>query len=124
MSNQIFLYLAGFFTFVWGLAHLFPTKAVVENFGDISEDNRHIITMEWITEGVALMFIGTLVAAVTFVGYDHMIAKTVYRLAAGVLMVLAGVSLFTGFKVNFLPYKLCPVIFSVSAILLWLGTYL
>jgi hypothetical protein len=34
---------------------------------------------------------------------------------------LALVSLFTGFKVHFLPFKLCPVIFTVSAALILLG---
>jgi hypothetical protein len=29
MPNQIFLYLGAFFTFAWGVAHLFPTRSVV-----------------------------------------------------------------------------------------------
>ena len=47
MLNQILLYLGAFFTFAWGVAHLFPTnKSVVKGFGDISQDNKRIITME------------------------------------------------------------------------------
>jgi hypothetical protein len=37
------------------------------------------------------------------------------------LLALTLVSLFTGFKINFLPFKLCPLIFSVSLILIVLG---
>ncbi len=124
MINQILLYLGAFFATLWGVAHLFPTKGVVEGFGDISEDNRNIITMEWIVEGVALIFIGVLVAVVTLIDPLNYVSITVYRLSAGVLVILAGVSLFTGFKVNFLPFKLCPVIFALSAVLIWLGVYL
>ena len=46
---------------LWGIAHLFATRAVVKGFGEISKDNKKIITMEWIVEGVSLIFIGTLV---------------------------------------------------------------
>ena len=80
--------------------------------------------MEWIVEGVALIFIGVLVAVVTLIDPLNYVSITVYRLSAGVLVILAGVSLFTGFKVNFLPFKLCPVIFALSAVLIWLGVYL
>jgi hypothetical protein len=39
------------------------------------------------------------------------------------LVVMAIISLFTGFKINFLPYRLCPIIFTGSAILIFLGMY-
>ncbi len=124
MINQIILYLGAIFTALWGVAHLFPTKNVVRDFGDISEDNRNIITMEWIVEGVALMFIGALVAMVTMIDFTNVVSFAVYRLSALGLVVLAVVSLFTGFKVNFFPFKLCPAIFIGSAVLILLGVYL
>jgi hypothetical protein len=118
MNNQIFFYLGAIFTTLWGITHLFPTKNIVKDFGDISEDNRNIITMEWIVEGVALIFIGGLVAIVTMVDPTSVVSVAVYRWSALGLVVLAIVSLFTGFKVNFFPFKLCPLIFGVSAILI------
>ena len=63
--NQILAYIGAGLTTLWGIAHLFPTRNVVADFGDISEDNRHIITMEWIVEGVALIFIGVRNARLT-----------------------------------------------------------
>ena len=36
----------------WGVAHLAPTRAVTASFGDISLDNRRILVMEWMAEGV------------------------------------------------------------------------
>lgn len=122
--STILLYVGSGLTFLWGATHLFPTKNVVAEFGDISEDNRRIITMEWIVEGVALIFIGVLNGIVTFVDPTTEISRVVYKVSAGGLVTLAVVSLFTGFKVSLLPFKLCPLIFSASAILLLMGSWL
>ena len=124
MVNQILAYIGAGFTTLWGIAHLFPTKNVVAGFGDISEDNRNIITMEWIVEGVALIFIGALVATVTVVDSSSPVTRAVYWLAVVGLNVLSVVSLFTGFKVNFIPFKLCPAIFTGASILILLGILL
>jgi len=124
MINLVLLYLGAALTGLWGIAHLFPTRSVVKGFGDISLDNQRIITMEWIVEGVSLIFIGVLVAVVTLIDPASVVSKAVYLVSALALIVLASVSLFTGFKVNFLPFKLCPVIFTVSAVLILLGSIL
>ncbi len=124
MVNQILLYLGACFTCAWGIAHLFATKSVVQGFGEISPDNKRIITMEWIVEGVSLIFIGVFVAAVTMVDYGSAVSKVIYGLCFVELNALSIVSLFTGFRVNFLPFKLCPVIFTGSSILILLGSLL
>lgn len=124
MINQIFLYIGSTLTMIWGIAHLFPTKSVVKNFGDITTDNKRIITMEWIIEGIFLIFIGLLCAGSTFLDHESIISNFVFIVTAVFLFVLAIISLFTGFKVNFLPYKLCPFIFSLSAISIIIGTLL
>ena len=123
MANQAFLYAGSVLLLFWGIAHLFPTKNVVEGFGDISLDSQRIITMEWIIEGVSLIFIGLLVASVTFVDYTSLVSKTVYRISFLMLVALTIISMMTGFKINFVPYKLCPAIFITSAILIILGAY-
>jgi len=121
MNGQVLLYVGAAITLLWGVGHLFPTKSVVKGFGDISTDNKHIITMEWIIEGVALIFIGFIVAGATFIGVDHKVSVFIFFASSSVLIVLAIISLFTGFKVNFLPFKLCPVLFSASAMLIMVG---
>ena len=121
MINLILLYLGAALTALWGIAHLFPTGSVVKGFGDISTDNQRIITMEWIVEGVSLIFIGALIATVTFIDPLTAVSKAVFMLSVIGLFVLATVSLFTGFKVNFLPFKLCPFIFTASALLILIG---
>lgn len=122
--NQIFLYIGSALPLFWGISHLFPTKNVVKDFGDISTDNKHIITMEWIVEGVSLIFTGILCAAITYIDYTTWISQIVFVISATYLFIMAIVSLFTGFKINFLPFRLCPVIFSASAICLILGVIL
>ena len=124
MVNQVLLYLGSAFVLFWGIAHLFPTKSVVKGFGDISVDNRRIITMEWIIEGVSLIFIGALVSSATFIDYTSVISQTIYWISFLMLNALSVISLLTGFRVNFLPFKLCPVIFTTSSILILLGIFI
>lgn len=95
----------------------------MRGFGELSLDNQRIITMEWILEGVALIFIGVLVAIVTAVDATSMVARSVYMISASGLLVFAMVSLFTGFRVKFLPFRLCPFIFTASAVLILFGGF-
>jgi hypothetical protein len=124
MANQILLYLGAFLPLFWGIAHLIPTRSVVAGFGEISLDNRRIITMEWIVEGVSLISLGVIVAVVTSIDYAAAISRAVYWISFAALNALSVVSLFTGFKVSFLPFKLCPAIFTTSSILILLGSYI
>jgi hypothetical protein len=119
--QNILLYLGAGLTAMWGIAHLIPTRNVVAGFGDIGDDNRQIITMEWLVEGVSLIFVGVLVAVVTFIDPGAAVSKAVYIVSTIGLLALALVSLFTGFKVKFLPFKLCPFILTVSALLVITG---
>ncbi len=121
MADQIFLYIGSTLTVIWGIAHLFPTRSVVQDFGDISLDNKRIITMEWIIEGIFLIFIGVLVCAVTMFHPASAVSTVVYVISICGLLVLALVSLFTGFRINFLPFRLCPFIFTASAVLIFIG---
>ena len=122
--NPVLLYIAAGMTCVWGIAHLFATSGVVRGFGDLSEDNRRIITMEWIVEGVALISTAAFVTVATAVEPGSAASSAVHAVAIGTLVVLAAVSLFTGFKVALLPFRLCLVIFGVSAVLIALGAWL
>ena len=119
--DLILLYLGSGLTLIWGVAHLFPTKSVVQGFGEISIDNKRIVTMEWIIEGLALIFIGVLVATVTVIDPSSVVSAAVYLISVIMLLVMAVLSLFTGFKISFLPFKLCPFIFTTSAVLILIG---
>ncbi len=122
MNHSILTYIGAFSVIVWGISHLIPTRAVVRGFGDVSDDNKRIVAMEWITEGVALLFIGFLVAATTYFDGTSALAKVVYASAVVMLNVMSVISLFTGFKNAFIPFKLCPFIFTGSSILIYVGS--
>lgn len=119
--NTLLIYIGAVLPIIWGIAHLFPTKGVVKGFGDISTDNKRILIMEWVNEGATLIFVGILTGIVTYVDAASTVSYFVYALVCLFLLVLSVISLFTGFKVNFLPYKLCPLFFTGSAVLIYLG---
>ena len=60
MMNEVLLYTGAGIITAWGIAHLVPTAAIVNGFGAISADNKKIITMESIAEGLTLIFLGAL----------------------------------------------------------------
>lgn len=122
--NPVLLYIASAITGIWGVAHLLATSGVVAGFGDITTDNRRIVTMEWIVEGVTLISIAAFVAVATIIQPDAPVASAVYIIAIVTLVVLAGISFFTGFKIAFFPFRLCPFIFGISAVLIAWGAWL
>jgi hypothetical protein len=125
MIGDILLYVGAGVITLWGIAHIIPTKAVVNGFGQISQDNRRIITMEWIAEGLTLCFIGLLVLFVTLWGGSQNEASIiVYRTSAAMLVVMAVLTASTGARTSILPIKICPAVKIAVAILFFLGTVL
>jgi lysylphosphatidylglycerol synthetase-like protein (DUF2156 family) len=116
--KKILVYLGGIFSAIWGISHLFPTVNVVGGFGNISPDNVQI------NEGFTLIFVGLLVIIVTLISKgDNKVTKAVYILAFIMLIAMSVLSLFTGFKIDFLPFRLCPVIFTTSGLLILQGAF-
>jgi hypothetical protein len=125
MINSILLYVGAGIITVWGIAHIVPTKSVINGFGQISQDNKRIITMEWIAEGLTLCFIGLLVLLVTvLVGPRNPASNIVYWASAAMLVVMAILTASTGARTSILPIKICPAIKIAVAILFILGTLL
>ena len=116
--NQIGLYISSAMTALWGIAHLLATRGVVANFGDITTDSRRIITMEWIVEGVALISTAAFVAVAAVIQPESDVSSAVFGVAIWTLIALAVVSLFTGFRVSFLPFRLCPLVLGAAAVLI------
>jgi hypothetical protein len=108
---------------LWGIAHLVPTKSVVSGFGTISGDNKKIITMEWIAEGLTLCFIGLLVLLVTlYAGPQNLVSVLVYKVTAWMLVAMAGLTFVTGAKTSIAAIRICPLVKSIVAILFFLGS--
>ena len=125
MVNEVLLYIGSGIIILWGIAHIIPTKSIVGGFGAISEDNKKIITMESIAEGLTLCFIGVLVLLVTLLaGSQSQAAFIVYLACAVMLLVMAILTLLTGARTSILPYKICPVVKTIVAVLFLLGSLL
>lgn len=74
--------------------------------------------MEWVAEGLTLIFIGVLVMATTLVvGPSSPTAELVCYAAASMLIVMAIWSAFTGARTSILPMKACPFVKSIVAII-------
>jgi hypothetical protein len=122
--NEVLLYLGGALTIGWGTAHLYPTQKIVHAFGTITRDNQRILTMEWLAEAFLLIFTGLLVILLTArFGTDNPAAQTVFAIAAGMLLLWATVSALTGGRVDFIMYRLCAPMFTLSAALILTGAF-
>lgn len=125
MINEILLYIGSIIILIWGIGHIIPTKSVVNGFGKISEDSKRILTMEWIAEGLTLIFLGILVLVVTISGgANNDVSIIVFRVTAIMLFAMAGLTSFTGARTSIIPIKICPIVKSVVAILFILGSIL
>jgi hypothetical protein len=125
MISNILLYFGAGVVTLWGIAHIIPIKAVVNGFGQISQDNKRIITMEWIAEGLTLCFIGLLVLFVTiWGGSQNAVSIIVYRTSAAMLVVMAVLTASTGARTSIIAIKICPAVKIAVAILFFLGTVL
>jgi hypothetical protein len=125
MVSDILLYVGAGVITVWGIAHIVPTKSVVSGFGPISQDNKRIITMEWIAEGLTLCFVGLLVLFVTLWGEArNQTSAIVYMASAAMLVIMAALTSVTGARTSIVPIKICPFVKIAVAILFFLGTVL
>ena len=123
MVNSILAYTGSAIIIIWGIAHIIPTRSVVKGFGEISQENRRIITMEWIAEGLTLCFIGVLVLLVAiWGGMQNQTAILTIRACAVMLIVMAVLTLSTGARTSIIPIKICPLVKTVVAILFLMGS--
>jgi hypothetical protein len=71
---------------IWGIVPLISNHNVVGGLGNLSKDNRLVITQEWIAEGILLFFLWILVEVVTVIGkVSSPVVFTEYALTAAML---------------------------------------
>jgi hypothetical protein len=122
--SEILAYVAAASLFAWGVSHLVPTKRVVSGFGLIGFDNRQIITMEWIAESLAFVFVAVLVASTALTGAPADTAALIYRVSAGFLVGIGVLTTLTAARTEVVWFKACPVVMGVSALLLVTASFL
>jgi hypothetical protein len=113
------IYIGSAIIIIWGIAHIMPVSSVVKGFGSISTDNKRIITMEWIAEGLTLIFIGVLVlsAAPQAGGYGEGVARWIVVQSAVMLLIMAVITQLTGARTKILAIKICPWVKTLVAIM-------
>jgi hypothetical protein len=122
MAGDILMYVGGGIITAWGVTHISPTKGVVAGFGDISQDNRRIIAMEWVGEGLTLCFLGLLAVFVTALGgRETPVSLIVYRASAAMLFVMAAWTQLTGARTSILPIKICPFVKTAVGVMWLIG---
>ena len=116
---EVLAYVAAGIVFLWGVSHIIPTKQVVAGFGEISRDNRLIITMEWVAEGLSFMFVAVLIVTVTWSGsVPEAASDLVYWVCIGFLLTIGVWTGMTGARTGVIWFKMCPVVMSVTSALL------
>jgi hypothetical protein len=123
LANPSLLFMGAIGIIAWGLAHLFATKPVITGMGALDRDQERILTMEWISGGFFLCFIGVVVLLAGLLARpgDHSSAA-VCQASAIALMVHTVLSLLSGAQTNLLPLKICPLVTSVAAALIFFGS--
>ncbi|MGO8870161.1 MAG: hypothetical protein ACLQPH_01940 [Acidimicrobiales bacterium] len=114
-----FAYAAAAIVALWGVAHVVPTARVVQGFADSTEDNRRVITQEWIAEGFTMWFIAAVVIGVTAIGGPQQsTSRWVYGASAFMLIAVGVLTSVTGARTGVIWFKICPVVMAVGAVLL------
>lgn len=118
---EVLSYIAAAITGLWGVAHVVPTRQVVAGFSDTTIENRRVLLQEWLAEAVTMWALAALVCVVTAVA-DGTAADWVDRITACALLILAVLTTMTGARTPVIWFRICPVVLSVSAILLLLAS--
>ena len=122
--NEILIYIGSAIIILWGIAHLIPTRAIVKGFGDISADNKKVLTMEIVAEGLTLIFLGVVPLLFTMSDGENVTVNRIIFACAMMLLVMALLTLFTGARTSVIWYKICPAVKTVAAVLFMLGSLL
>lgn len=110
---------------VWGVAHIVPVKAVVRSFEPLGADERRILTMEWVAEGLALVFLGVLILALDGAGgRGEPAGRLALSLVAAFLLVMALWTRLTGARTSSVPIRACPYVKTAAAALVAAGLLL
>jgi hypothetical protein len=117
--NEVLAYLAALLVFAWGVSHVIPTRRVVDGFGEISTDNRLVITQEWIAEAITMWCIAAVIVVITAVGEaDDTAARWTYRASAVMLLAVIALTASTGARTAVVWFKICPLLLTTTAALL------
>lgn len=108
---------------VWGIAHIVPVCSILRGFGEISKENRRVVSSTWIAEGLTLIFVGAIMGLTSYYGnifadFENLLTQA----CAGFLLGIALLDVFTKSRNPVLPMKLCPIIVGGAGVLYLVAT--
>ena len=102
-----------------GVADAIPTRQVLAGFAPVTPDNRQIIKQEWLAEAFTMWVAVIVIVATAVGGTSAEVTLWVYRVTAGLLIALAVLTNVTGARTQVVWFKICPVLLTGSAVLLF-----
>ena len=108
---------------VWGIAHIVPVCSILRGFGEISKENRRVVSSTWIAEGITVIFVGAIMGLTSYYGnifadFENLLTQA----CAGFLLGIALLDVFTKSRNPVLPMKLCPIIVGGAGVLYLVAT--
>lgn len=123
MNGTFFLGLGSGLSCTWGIVHLFFTRKIISDFGEISKDSGRIAAGAWMAEGFLWIFIGVLIGILTHVfGGDSYTVFWVARICAAMLLIMAVLAGMTGARASVRLIRISPIVLLLSAAALFIGT--
>lgn len=90
----------------------------IAGFAPITDDNRRVLLQEWLAEAITMWGTSALLIVVTATGGGAPATVWVYRVSAALLLALALLTGLTGARTQVVWFKICPVLLTLSAVLL------
>jgi len=114
----VLMMIAGIIILLWGVAHMVPTRSVVDGLGLYDLDSERIVTMEWVAEGFTLIFLGVLLMFLApYVAVGNTVARGATLLSVLMLVAMAIWVGATGARTEMIFFKICPFVKSLCALL-------
>ena len=120
--TAILAFLAAIAVAMWGVAHAIPTRQVLAGFEPITVDNRRVLLQEWLAEAFTMWGLAAAIIAATVAGAQTEPSRWLYRVAAALLVALAGLTTLTGARTPVVWFKICPVLLTGAAALLLIAS--
>ncbi len=122
--NAVLAYLSAALLAMWGTAHAVPTGQVLAGFKPVTADNRRIIQQEWLAEAITMWGLAAVVVAASAAGGAMTDTRAwVYRAVSALVIALAGLTILTGSRTPVIWFKICPVVLTITAVLLLVASF-
>jgi hypothetical protein len=124
MGHVGLVYVGAGLATAWGLGHAALLPSIEQGFQPLTDDNRRLLRMVWIALSMTLVFVGCLAAlAASSAVAGNRTGRLVCGACAAMLIANAVWTRVTGSRARSSAMRLCPLVLTAAAALIWLGTW-